>query len=47
MDGGVPAKRALTEGKEITGNKQQAPSTSSQEKTAEIFDIRRLAGLKV
>ena len=47
MDGGVPAKRALTEGTEITGNKKQAPSTSSEEKTAEIFDIRRLAGLKV
>jgi hypothetical protein len=46
MDGGVPAKRALTEAKEITGNKQ-APTQSSEEKTAEIFDIRRLAGLKV
>jgi hypothetical protein len=47
MDGGAPTKRALTEGTEITGNKKQAPSTSSEEKTAEIFDIRRLAGLKV
>ena len=44
MNGGTPAKKALTEGKEITGNKK-APETSSQEKTAEIFDIRRLAGL--
>jgi hypothetical protein len=47
MDGGVPGKKALTEGKEITGDKQQAQQFSSEEKTAEIFDIRRLAGLKV
>lgn len=46
MDGGVPAKKALTEGKEVTGNKQANP-ISGEEKTAEIFDIRRLAGLKV
>ncbi len=46
MDGGVPAKRALTEAKEITGDKKAQPQ-SSEEKTAEIFDIRRLAGLKV
>ena len=46
MDGGVPAKKALTEAKEITGDKQ-APTQSSEDKTAEIFDIRRLAGLKV
>jgi hypothetical protein len=43
---GAPAKKALTEGKEITGNKQ-AQNISGEEKTAEIFDIRRLAGLKV
>jgi hypothetical protein len=48
MDGKAPAKKALTEGKEITGDKNQAPSVGGQEeKTAEIFDIRRLAGLKV
>jgi hypothetical protein len=47
MNGGTPAKKALTEGKEITGNKNQAQQFSSEEKTAEIFDIRRLAGLKV
>jgi hypothetical protein len=47
MDGGVPAKKALTEGKEITGNKQAQTNSGQQEKTAEIFDIRRLAGLKV
>ena len=47
MNGGTPAKKALTEAKEITGNKEQAPTFSSEEKTAEIFDIRRLAGLKV
>jgi len=46
MDGGVPAKKALTEAKEITGDKQ-ALSIGGEEKTAEIFDIRRLAGLKV
>jgi hypothetical protein len=43
-------KTALVESKqestEITGNKQ-AQQTNSEEKTAEIFDIRRLAGLKV
>jgi hypothetical protein len=43
----APAKKALTEGKEITGDKIQAQSISGEEKTAEIFDIRRLAGLKV
>jgi hypothetical protein len=43
---GAPAKKALTEAKEITGNKQ-AQQISGEEKTAEIFDIRRLAGLKV
>jgi hypothetical protein len=36
-----------SEAKEVTGNKQQAHQFSSEEKTAEIFDIRRLAGLKV
>ena len=47
MNGGnAPVKKALTEGKEITGDKQ-APNVSGEEKTAEIFDIRRLAGLKV
>jgi hypothetical protein len=42
----VKTKKALTEGKEITGDKQ-APQIVSEEKTAEIYDIRRLAGLKV
>lgn len=46
MNGGTPAKKALTEAKEITGNKQ-AQTFSTEEKGAEIFDIRRLAGLKV
>jgi hypothetical protein len=46
MDGGAPAKKALTEAKEITGDKK-AQQPGSEEKTAEIFDIRRLAGLKV
>ena len=47
MNGGTPVKKTLTEGKEITGDKKQAQSIGSEEKTAEIFDIRRLAGLKV
>jgi hypothetical protein len=46
MEGKTSAKKALTEAKEITGDKQ-AQQTGSEEKTAEIFDIRRLAGLKV
>ncbi len=45
MNGGTPAKKVLSEAKEITGDKQAQPI--SEEKTAEIFDIRRLAGLKV
>lgn len=45
MDGETkPARRPLTEGKEITGNKK-ANRTGSEDKTAEIVDIRRLAGL--
>jgi hypothetical protein len=46
MNGGAPAKKALTEGKEVTGDKQAHPE-SSKDKTAEIFTIRKLAGLKV
>jgi hypothetical protein len=46
MNGGAPVKKALTEGKEVTGDKQ-AQQSSSQDKTAEIFTIRKLAGLKV
>ncbi len=44
--GEAPKKKALTEGKEITGNKE-AHQVSGEEKTAEIFTIRKLAGLKV
>jgi hypothetical protein len=48
MNGGTPAKKVLSEGKEITGDKAQAqPIGGEEQKTAEIFDIRRLAGLKV
>jgi hypothetical protein len=47
MNGGTPAKKVLSEGKEITGDKAQAQPIGGEEKTAEIFDIRRLAGLKV
>jgi hypothetical protein len=46
MAGEAPKKKALTEGTEVTGNKE-AQSISSGEKTAEIFTIRKLAGLKV
>ena len=47
MNGGAPVKKALTESTEITGNKQAQTISGEQAKTAEIFDIRRLAGLKV
>ena len=47
MNGGAPAKKVLSEAKEITGDKQALKSSGQEEKTAEIFDIRRLAGLKV
>ena len=46
LAGEAPKKKALTEGTAITGNKQ-AQQTSGEEKTAEIFTIRKLAGLKV
>ena len=44
MNGSTPTKKALTEAKEITGDKQ-ANTDGSEQKTAEIIDIRRLAGL--
>ena len=47
MNGGAPVKKALTESKEITGNKQAQTISGEESRTAEIFDIRRLAGLKV
>jgi len=46
MAGEAPKKKALTEGKEVTGNKE-ATQISSQENTADIIHIRKLAGLKV
>ena len=53
IDGGTSStsrrKESLVESKEskaITGNKQ-AQTVGSEDKAAEIFDIRRLAGLKV
>ena len=45
MDGNAPKKEALTEAKEVTGNKKAVANGSQEVKTAEIFDIRRLAGL--
>jgi hypothetical protein len=49
MAGDAPKSKAtLVEGKEVTGNKEtQAQANSSEEKTAAIYDIRKLAGLKV
>ena len=44
MNGGTPAKKVLSEGKEITGD-LKAQTVGGEEKTAEIIDIRRLAGL--
>jgi hypothetical protein len=55
MEGaGTQKKQALTEARQeptankevVTGDKK-AQTINSEEKTAEIFDIRRLAGLKV
>jgi len=46
MAGEAPKKKALTEGMEVTGNKE-ATHISGQENTADIIHIRKLAGLKV
>jgi hypothetical protein len=46
MNGGtVPVKKVLSEGTAITGNRTQAKTLSGEQRTAEIIDIRRLAGL--
>lgn len=45
LNGGTPTKKALTEGTVITGDKKAQEHGSN--KSAEIIDIRRLAGLKV
>lgn len=49
MAGDAPKSKAtLVEGKEVTGDKEtQATKISSEDKTAAIYDIRKLAGLKV
>jgi hypothetical protein len=48
MAGDAPKSKAtLVEGKEVTGDKIQAQTISSEDKTAAIYDIRKLAGLKV
>ena len=48
IDGNTPAKKAvLTEGKEITGNREET-NVSSQQQTEvnnNVIDIKRLAGL--
>jgi len=45
MDGHTPKKKeALTEAKEVTGDKQ-AQTVEAEKKTADVYDIRRLAGL--
>lgn len=49
IDGKSPAKQKaqLTEGTEITGNKETTSISSAKGETgAEVFDIRRLAGIK-
>ena len=46
MDGGVPARKALVEAKEVTGNKIPN-SASSSETDSNIIEIRKLAGLKI
>jgi hypothetical protein len=40
-------KQALTEAKEITGNKVSNTTRSSESENNNIVDIRRLAGLKI
>jgi hypothetical protein len=48
MEGTTPKKVALNEAKEVTGDKKtQAHINGQENRTAEIFDIRRLAGLKI
>jgi len=45
IDGKTPAKKkALTEGKEITGNKEHTSISSAKDEN--VYDIRRLAGIK-
>lgn len=46
LDGNKPEKKPLTEGKAVTGDQKAQKLVGSNDKTAEIVDIRRLAGLK-
>jgi hypothetical protein len=46
IDGNTPAKKKeLTEGKEITGNREEMTTNSRQAEDNNVVDIRRLAGL--
>jgi ABC-type transporter Mla subunit MlaD len=47
IDGKTPAKQKapLTEGKEITGNREEIAKSSRSEDDNNVFDIRRLAGI--
>jgi hypothetical protein len=46
IDGNTPAKKkALTEGKEISGNREEMTTNSRQAEDNNVVDIRRLAGL--
>ena len=45
LDGNKPAKKQLVESKSVSGDKK-TQTLNSSEKTADIVDIRRLAGLK-
>jgi len=47
IDGNTPAKRkaAITEGKEITGNREETMTPKADETDNNVVDIKRLAGL--
>jgi len=45
LDGNAPKKKSLVESKVVTGN-QKTQKIAGSDKTADIVDIRRLAGLK-
>ena len=46
LDGNTAPKKRLVESKVVNGNQKARKNVGSEEKTAEIVDIRRLAGLK-
>ena len=46
LDGNKPSKKPLVESKSVNGNQKTQKIVGSDQKTADIVDIRRLAGLK-